>query len=102
MNSPPSQKKLPIQDPTRKLTEVPVQVLEREEIFGVEEVHELLLESYVFVSIAQELDHDKRWPGRMTILMRAANDSVARALEKVEGLVRDIYGHRKRQSKKSR
>lgn len=98
MSARPSPKKPPIDEAPNGSAED----LEFEEIAGVEEIHHLLLQTCVFTSVADELDHDKRWSDRVTVLIRAANRSADDALKKIESVVQDIYRHRKYQSKKSR
>lgn len=100
MTSPPSRKKPSTKDPLREASDT--RSLERDEIRALEEIHGLLLESQVVVSVAHELDHDGRWPDRVGVLLRSADELVNEAHESTRKLVRAVYRRLRRESGKSR
>lgn len=76
--------------------------IEDDEVSALEDIHTLITDANIFVSIADELDHDERWPGRIAVLLRLASGTVDHAHESIRKLVTEIYRRRRRASKKSR
>jgi hypothetical protein len=99
MHSPPSKSRLTVRRSTSKSSAA--RVLEADEISKLEEIHSLLLDAYVFVSVAAELDHDKRWGDRMSVLIPRANKRLNEADEHIRDLVQLAYRRRRREAKKS-
>lgn len=99
MTSPPSRSKITVKDSTSN--PLPRGALSPSEILELEEIHSLLLNVQVFVSIADELEPDKRWTGRMMLLIGHANDLVNRVTSRVLDLVHIAYKRQKSQESNS-
>ena len=63
----------------------------------VEAAHEQLLKATAFVSMARELDQDKRWGERILALLECANKPVVDALQAIEKAIDAIIERHKRE-----
>lgn len=99
MTSRPSKSRITVSKSAGKPPPLPASV-ERDEVSGLEELHSILLDAYVFVSIAAELERDERWRDRITVLLALAHERVRGSEMYARELITDAYKQR-RGAKKS-